>query len=239
MAYTNRPGSRGDLLSCDSRIASAFADARTAYETGIEPALRCAESCAVCSVACLAWVSWDRGAKRFRPWPRLRTILPLETLPAKEDRTVARCCGKHLGCLSPKGRWRIAVRTKWQSGSGERQRSDSAFNGNGHPATDGSQRGNPTRPKPQDLLYLLPPIIWKALRRARCAHRADSAAAELLTRAVRDTMVLHDSPFVLHDSLAIIANGGAMWASRPTKGTGAPAGGGPLSSRRPLLLRSF
>ena len=150
MAYTNRPGSRGDLLSCDSRIASAFADARTAYETGIEPALRCAESCAVCSVACLAWVSWDRGAKRFRPWPRLRTILPLETLPAKEDRTVARCCGKHLGCLSPKGRWRIAVRTKWQSGSGERQRSDSAFNGNGHPATDGSQRGNPTRPKPQD-----------------------------------------------------------------------------------------
>ena len=116
MAYTNRPGFRGDLLSCDSRPVPSPEGARTAYETGIEPASRCAESCAVCSVACLAWVSWDRGAKRFRPWPRPRAILPREILPAKEDRAVARCCGKHLGCLSPRGRWRIAVRTKWQSG---------------------------------------------------------------------------------------------------------------------------
>jgi hypothetical protein len=41
---------------------------------------------AVCSVACLAWTCGDRGVKRFRLWPQTRAILPLETLPAKEDR---------------------------------------------------------------------------------------------------------------------------------------------------------
>ncbi len=41
---------------------------------------------AVCSVACLAWTCGDRGAKRMRLWPQMTATLPLETMPAKEDR---------------------------------------------------------------------------------------------------------------------------------------------------------
>ena len=59
---------------------------RTAYETGKNLQCSAQNRVAVCSVACLAWTCGDWGVKRSHPWPRMTAILPLETMPAKEDR---------------------------------------------------------------------------------------------------------------------------------------------------------
>ncbi len=56
--------------------------------TKLEKNLQCSAQnrVAVCSVACLAWTYGDRGVKHSRLWPQMTVILPLETMPAKEDR---------------------------------------------------------------------------------------------------------------------------------------------------------
>ena len=61
-----------------------------------EPASRCLESCAGCSVACLAWARWDGRTGVDRCGRSGVTILLAEIVAAKEDRTEMRCCGKHL-----------------------------------------------------------------------------------------------------------------------------------------------
>jgi hypothetical protein len=77
--------------------------------------------CAVCRVACLAWNLRIGDIKRPASWPRRLALSPLEIFSAKEAKRRLDCGGKHLGCpgrTCPRDRVRIAVRTKWQSGSG-------------------------------------------------------------------------------------------------------------------------
>ena len=71
---------------------------RTAYETGVEPAMRCTESCAVCSVACLEW-NLRIGNQTFFATAIAEKVSSLEIFSAKEARSRFDCSGKHLGCL--------------------------------------------------------------------------------------------------------------------------------------------
>ena len=129
-------------------LRTPLVEAYFAYGPGNEPARQCAESCAVCSVACLAWVCgdgrttcWHCGhfaiVYRFRKPYLQKRLRSGSALQWKSPR------------LSARGRWGITVRTKWQSGmqesatpvrSGQRETACTA--------TAGPERGKPTRPKP-------------------------------------------------------------------------------------------
>ena len=114
MAWSIRPGFRGDLNLVRRRVEPREGSDRVRIR--YEPARRCTESCAACSVACLAWKCVKRrpDSRRYghsscchRFWkPFLQKRLRLRNIPLwKTPR------------LSEKGRQGIAVRTKWQSGT--------------------------------------------------------------------------------------------------------------------------
>ena len=131
MAWGIRPGFRGDLLLCDGCCERFVSEDRVRNRN--EPARRCAESCAVCSVACLEWVCGD-GETSVLLVAKGNALLPRKPYLQKRLRVGQFCCGKHLGCIS--GRQGIAVRTQWQSGSrlGNRRKAGSKGNcpfGNG------------------------------------------------------------------------------------------------------------
>ena len=74
-----------ETCSCATAV-TVLQKTRTAYETGENLQCSAQNRVAVCSVACLAWTYGDRGVKHSHLWPQMTVILPLETMPAKEDR---------------------------------------------------------------------------------------------------------------------------------------------------------
>ena len=72
---------------------------------------------AVCSVACLAWIGREREAEASGHMALCRGRYSLESLSAKEDKIQIRLLWK-APRLSFSGNHGIAVRTKWQSGTG-------------------------------------------------------------------------------------------------------------------------
>lgn len=106
-------------------------------------ALRAVTLCA--AVACLAWVWWMRGQAVVSLARATDGPLLSETTSAKEAKEADGLWWKSPR-LSSWGRKRIAVRTKWQSGSMDGQRHAAAPKGEPPPsATRGAPRGNPTR----------------------------------------------------------------------------------------------
>ena len=114
MAWGIRPGFRGDLNLVRRRVEPREGSDRVRIR--YEPARRCTESCAACSVACLEVNMRGRETRPKPLWPQwtgyrsrkpcLQKRLRLRNIPLwKTPR------------LSEKGRQGIAVRTKWQSGS--------------------------------------------------------------------------------------------------------------------------
>ena len=80
MAWSIRPGFRGDLNLVRRRLSPVgSARVRIRYE----PARRCTESCAACSVACLE-VNM-RGRKN-----RLKILWPLDLLPSLPETMLAK-----------------------------------------------------------------------------------------------------------------------------------------------------
>ena len=113
-AWGIRPGFRGDLNLVRRRVEPREGSDRVRIR--YEPARRCTESCAACSVACLEVNMRGRETRPKPLWPQwtgyrsrkpcLQKRLRLRNTPQwKTPR------------LSEKGRQGIAVRTKWQSGT--------------------------------------------------------------------------------------------------------------------------
>ena len=67
-------------------------------------------------VACLAWGGWMREQRGAMLWPERQPRSPFETRSAKEAKEADGLWWKSPR-LFRRGRKRIAVRTKWQSGS--------------------------------------------------------------------------------------------------------------------------
>ena len=146
MAWLFRPCFRGDLFLCADVLPTWYF--RPAYEADCEPAMRCIGDRAVtlcADVACLAWVWWMRGQAVVSLARATDGPLLSETTSAKEAKEADGLWWKSPR-LSYRGRKRIAVRTKWQSGSMDGQRHAAALKGEPPPsATRGAPRGNPTR----------------------------------------------------------------------------------------------
>ena len=82
MAWSIRPGFRGDLVFCDGGKIPGRGPVRV--RAGYEPARRCTESCAACSVACL---EVNMRGRETRPDAAVATAARLslpETMLAKE-----------------------------------------------------------------------------------------------------------------------------------------------------------
>ena len=129
MAWSIRPGFRGDLVLCDE-VENSECRKPLRTRAGYEPARWCAESRAACSVACLEWICGERGPCGRLLWPdgcRYRFWKPYLQ---KRLRVGSFCGGKHLGCLYW-GRQGITVRTKWQSGIQVGNACAHGSNGNG------------------------------------------------------------------------------------------------------------
>ena len=106
----------GGRISCRSVLPSWSA---TAVRYRDEPALRCypassRERCVQCSLPCVS----SSGKKSQAPKLMALSTGDISLKDGLQKRIRARgtCCGNHLGCR--KGLYGIAVRTKWQSGSG-------------------------------------------------------------------------------------------------------------------------
>ncbi len=82
------PTDPDSVETCYCATAEPFEPFKPGLRTKLEKNLQCSAQnrVAVCSVACLAWTYGDRGVKHSRLWPQTTVILPLETMPAKEDR---------------------------------------------------------------------------------------------------------------------------------------------------------
>ena len=98
MAWSIRPGFRGDLVLCDEVENSEY---RKPLRTraGYEPARWCAESRAACSVACLEWICGKRGPCGRLLWPDRCRYRFWKPYLQKRLRAGSFCGGKHLGCL--------------------------------------------------------------------------------------------------------------------------------------------
>ena len=83
MAWNIRPGFRGDLLLCDGCCVPLVSEDRV--RNRYEPAMRCS-LCAVCSVACLAWICGKGETSALLVAKGEAAIAP-ETIPAKEAKS--------------------------------------------------------------------------------------------------------------------------------------------------------
>ena len=119
------------------------------YETDSEPAMRCIgihKAVTLCAdVACLEVGMADERSGRKAPGRSTGGPLLSETMSAKEAKEADRLWWK-TPRLFIGDKIGISVRTKWQSGSADRQRRAATLKGEPPPsATRGVSRGNPTR----------------------------------------------------------------------------------------------
>ena len=146
MAWSIRPTLRGDLDPVRRRQMTSEGSARV--RAWYEPARQCAESCAVCSVACLAWVCGD-GRTTCWHCGHFAIVYRFRKPYLQKRLRSGRASQWKSPRLSARGRQGITVRTKWQSGKRDSatpvtvdQRETACS------ATAGSAGGKPTRPKP-------------------------------------------------------------------------------------------
>ena len=114
--------------------------------------------CAVYSVACLEWMRWGKRSHAYSSMAIDRGDILWKPHLQKRLRTGLFWGGKHLGCPNGIDRGlrcglsgnRVLCLATAQS---EHEK------GTAFPVTGGCSGGKPTRPKPQDLLCLLPPFF--------------------------------------------------------------------------------
>lgn len=155
MAWGNRPCFCGDSLLCRSGLPVSGIDFGTGRDMNLHcGATRplCRERCVQRSLPCVG--KRGGGDKHLGLWPQIGVRLPRKPYLQKRLRVGLGCGGKHLGCNGQTGDCSadsVAIGSPFPATFGRWDQRGTAPS-----ATGGSCRGNPTRPKPQDLSRLPP-----------------------------------------------------------------------------------